>query len=300
MTATVVIVTFNRLDILKKTLNAYLDQIKKFDTMIIVDNHSTDGTAEFLKGFSMTHENIYVEYLTENIGGAGGFSRGIELALEKTDNEWIFVADDDAIPEPEMFRELERGYAECEDKEGISAICTSVINHGKFDIAHRWIYRKTWLRLKVITTEKDFSAPFYCDGCTFVGLMVKTQVVRKIGFPNERLFIYHDDTEYSFKIRESGKIRCIPTARIVHDLCQAQKKQMDWRNYYAVRNELYFLKTYFPPRYYRFKKFAFYIKHVSLLSILLKHRDKAHRTMYRAAISDGKHGKLGIHPIYRP
>lgn len=300
MTATAVIVTFNRLDILKKTLKAYFDMEKKFDNMIIVENHSNDGTAEFLKEFAVAHENVYVEYLSENVGGAGGFSRGIELALEKTGNDWIFVADDDAIPESDMLKELERGYAACEDKEELSAICTGVINNKKYDIAHRWIYQKTWLHLKVITREEDFSAPFYCDGCTFVGLMVKTQVVRTIGLPNEQMFIYHDDTEYSFRIRKEGKILCIPTARIVHDLCKSQKAKMDWRNYYAARNELYFLKKYYPPRYYRYRKFAFYIKHVSLFSKFFDHGSKEHRAMYRAAISDGKHGKLGKHPIYRP
>ena len=45
----VVIVTYNRLELLKECLLCIDKQVKKFDSVLIVDNYSTDGTREYLK-----------------------------------------------------------------------------------------------------------------------------------------------------------------------------------------------------------------------------------------------------------
>lgn len=51
MKYTVVIVTYNRLELLKECIEAINNQKKQFDSVVIVDNASTDGTKDYLQGY---------------------------------------------------------------------------------------------------------------------------------------------------------------------------------------------------------------------------------------------------------
>ena len=68
-----IIVTFNRLGDLKKTLEAYEQQTLPISSLIVVDNHSSDGTDSFLQGWEK-EEGAFkriVHILPENRGGSG-------------------------------------------------------------------------------------------------------------------------------------------------------------------------------------------------------------------------------------
>lgn len=70
MKYTALIVTFNRLGKLKKTVEETLKL--EFTNIVIVNNGSTDGTQAWLS--SIVDTRVIVLTLTENTGGAGGFS----------------------------------------------------------------------------------------------------------------------------------------------------------------------------------------------------------------------------------
>ena len=96
----VVIVTYNRIEHLKKSLELYTRQTKNPSRIIVVDNHSNDGTIDFLNSWEsevVKKKKKEVIYLPENLGGSGGFYLGKKKALE-LDVDWIMVADDDAYP----------------------------------------------------------------------------------------------------------------------------------------------------------------------------------------------------------
>ncbi|MGG5901449.1 glycosyltransferase, partial [Escherichia coli] len=68
MKYTALIVTFNRLGKLKKTVEETLKL--EFTNIVIVNNGSTDGTQAWLS--SIVDTRVIVLTLTENTGGAGG------------------------------------------------------------------------------------------------------------------------------------------------------------------------------------------------------------------------------------
>ena len=91
----VTIVTYNRLELLKECIQQVLSQTVPFSYICIVDNHSTDGTSEYLDQLAAGTETVFpnagkpefhILHLPENIGGAGGFAKGLE-DLGKTDCE---------------------------------------------------------------------------------------------------------------------------------------------------------------------------------------------------------------------
>ena len=91
----IVIVTYNRLSLLKECVEHAINQTIPATKIIIIDNSSTDGTKEYLKIFK-NDKRFVISNETENLGGAGGFAKGIRLANQE-DLEWIMLIDDDAI-----------------------------------------------------------------------------------------------------------------------------------------------------------------------------------------------------------
>ena len=77
MKYTALIVTFNRLGKLKKTVEETLKL--EFTNIVIVNNGSTDGTQAWLS--SIVDTRVIVLTLTENTGGAGGFKTGSQYIL---------------------------------------------------------------------------------------------------------------------------------------------------------------------------------------------------------------------------
>ena len=62
-----VVVTYNRLEKLKKALNSYDEQKHNVDYMIIVDNASTDATADWLDKWKMENHRFAVEVINSTI-----------------------------------------------------------------------------------------------------------------------------------------------------------------------------------------------------------------------------------------
>ena len=89
-----VVVTYNRLELLKRNISC-LRRNRPLDTILVVNNGSTDGTAQWLA----TQSGLHV-INQENVGGSGGFYTGIrEAFLQEAD--WIWCMDDDVFPRPD-------------------------------------------------------------------------------------------------------------------------------------------------------------------------------------------------------
>ena len=96
-----VVVTYNRLSLLKECLSALENQTYPIQRIVIVDNCSTDGTSEFLD--SLTDTRYLIIHSKENIGGAGGFP-SVQFTWLQTNptfssNEVTFTSSSKAVEE---------------------------------------------------------------------------------------------------------------------------------------------------------------------------------------------------------
>jgi len=93
-----IIVTFNRMKMLKQCIETVERQSYTEFDIIVVNNGSTDNSREWLAG----KNNIYT-INQENMGGAGGFYAGVQRAYEKG-YEWFWLMDDDGQPDINQLR----------------------------------------------------------------------------------------------------------------------------------------------------------------------------------------------------
>lgn len=90
MNVVAVVVTYNRRELLKRNLSC-LRANRPVQSIVVVNNGSTDGTTEWLK-----EQKDLIVIHQENVGGSGGFYRGIQHACQlKAD--WIWCMDDDVF-----------------------------------------------------------------------------------------------------------------------------------------------------------------------------------------------------------
>lgn len=300
MDITVVLVTFNRLDCLKIALSKFEEQTLQAKRIIVVNNCSTDGTEEFLADWSKSPDSIFQKIVIKtekNIGGAGGFYTGLNEAIKYTDTDWIWLSDDDAYPEVDAFEQLELGYNKLDSQEETSVLFSSVVNKSRFDLSHRRLVKKTIKGVKFINIEENEyrKDKFEVHQGSYVGMLVKVSSLLKTGLTNKDFFIYYDDTEHTERLRKIGKMYCIPTSRINHDV--NVDNQISWKNYYGFRNSLILINDIYGKQFALIEALKRIILFVSPIN---KKIEKPYKDMLFQGIKDGLKSKTGIHEKYKP
>lgn len=230
----VVIVTYNRKTLLAQCLDHVLNQTLPFSQIVVVDNHSTDGSREYLNNLARQQPNLKVFHLKNNLGGAGGFAFGFKKILE-TSCEWFLIIDDDAMIESTYMEKLARSV------EGTKYLACSgtVKTDGSIDGLHRRRVGNSCLMfLKPVENAEYEGDTFEYDISTFCGLCIKTSLVRKIGLPRADYFIWFDDTEYCLRFRKYTRILNVNDAVLDHKASTAQAVPVCWKHYYGFRNSI--------------------------------------------------------------
>ena len=108
-----VIVTCNRCELLKMSIEALLASKYELNKIVVVNNASTDGTKEYLD--SLNQSKLIVMHQEKNEGGAGGFFYGIKEAYENG-CDFVWIMDDDTVVTESALEELINGYEIVRDR----------------------------------------------------------------------------------------------------------------------------------------------------------------------------------------
>lgn len=228
----VVIVTYNRKKLLNECIECVAKQTKKFNKVLIIDNCSTDGTKNFLDEYAQRNSEVEVYHTTENFGGAGGFKLGVEMLYLKVD--YVLLIDDDAMLNTKFLEEIDNNL-----QEKIGAYSGTVTTEGKIDTTHRRVISNSIFMTKKDVSLSKYEKEYYdYDLATFCGLMINTDIIKKIGFPKSEYFIWYDDTEYSLRVGQFTKIRNINKAVIDHKAISSFTNRLSWKSYYGYRNAI--------------------------------------------------------------
>jgi len=236
-----VVPTHNRKDLLGRCIQGLLNQDWPLDAILIVDNASTDGTAEML---SAHFPRVVHIRLAHNIGSSGGFSEGIKRAFADG-YDWIWIMDDDAEPQSNTLKLLLEA-ANCLCQPAIM-VCPLVVHgsSGKTQIYHhhkigRW-FKQGHIAATQLSAENATLVKL--DSNAFVGPLFHRTGVEQFGLPLKEYFLLVDDLEYTYRFAQKSGCYLVPGARILH---HDNPGRSIVKRYYQIRNYIHFLTRRVP------------------------------------------------------
>ncbi|MBO0846201.1 MAG: glycosyltransferase family 2 protein [Nocardioides sp.] len=236
-TVAVVVVTYNRADLVGRTLDGLAAQTHQPDAVIVVDNASTDHTRAVLEA----HRGLPLQriHLDSNTGGSGGFRAGVEAAYDQGFDR-IWLMDDDVVPAPDCLAVLM-----AQDEACVMAVREDTRGHlveraaTDFDLSHPWSVRPKRGTVETTYRERD-AMPDRVElhNVAFEGFLVRREVFAAVGLPDESFFIFYDDVDFALRARRAGyRIWAVRDAVLVRQLDFDQQHALDtWKGYYMYRN----------------------------------------------------------------
>lgn len=238
-----VIVTHDRRVLLERCLDALERQSRRPDAFVVIDNGSTDDTVAMLGRRG-------VRYVSQaNVGSAGGWHRGIQIAIEEGfDAVWLM--DDDGYPAETALEFLEPAL-----QGGVSCVSSVVLCEDDRDrlvfplplLDARGLPRIMAIPRKLPSLGELLpraSKGLFPFAHLFNGALVSTAAVRAVGNVNRDFFIFGDELDYLYRLRTFGPVYTVVAAHHYHPDVSARPLS-DAKIYYYVKNTIILNNRYF-------------------------------------------------------
>jgi len=277
-----------KVSIILLNYNGYNDTIEAVESLekikynnyeiIIVDNESTNDSYEILK--SKLNKKHTLIKSGKNGGFAYGNNVGIKHALEGG-AEYILLINNDTEVEPEFLNYLVESLEE-DEKVGLSTgLILNYYNKEKVWYAGGEINWDKFYgyhidegkNIKHIIMKEKFIT--FATGCL---MLIKSSVLKEIGFLPEEYFMYYEDVDFCAKLQKSGySIRYNPKSIIYHKISAASGEEespfaVEWN----TRNRLRFMKKYkskvSKTKYYKSLIYFYVTRIIKIINYLLKRR----------------------------
>jgi GT2 family glycosyltransferase len=214
--------------------------------IIVLDNHSTDGSALAIRTAFPT---VQVIELSENLGYAGNNNVGIQAALDQG-AAWVFVLNEDTVLAPDCLAQLVQ-VGESDPQIGI--VGPMVYHHNEPTIIQSAGGRlgPHWESIHIAKNEPDlgqFQAPHQVEWISGCGILLRRAVIEQVGMLDARFFYYWEETEWCVRAAKAGwQIVHVPQARLWHKGVQRDYQPKPSLTYYSTRNRLLLLAKHRAP-----------------------------------------------------
>lgn len=252
-TMSIAITTFNRASYCMNQLRAIAgakELRKRLDTVYCTDQGN--DLVKNQQGHTQIAEDLGAQltYIQQaNLGGSGGFSRGMYETLKEKKSDFVLLLDDDAISEPEsILRSIQfSDYT----------VRPVLVGGGMFHLDNRTMLytqgerinaRRMWMYpSKGLGYNHDFSVEPLRDSPErhqridedFNGwwmCLIPTVVLEKIGL-SLPVFIKFDDIEYGLRAKKAGfPTVCLPGVAVWHQAWHDKDPARSWEEYFTERN----------------------------------------------------------------
>ena len=274
-----VVLTYNRKNLLSRCLDCIFAQSRPCDSVIVVDNCSSDGTSEMLR--QDWGDRVEVHTLSRNIGASGGFNAGVRIAYQ-AGADFVWLMDDDVLPEKNTLAKL---------VEADQFLANACIDRA-FVLSSAWAEDGRATNVPKIDTRPAAggyeSWPLFLrhmmvpvTRATFVSILLPRSTIAEYGLPLSPMFIWGEDSEYTLRITERCPGFLVAESKVLHlrqlrgvvsILSEVDRTRLKYHRHH-IRNHMYIARTYGARLdYYRHA-----IRQIQLLVRLLKRRqfDKA-------------------------
>lgn len=276
-----VVVTHNRREMLRECLPALAAQTRPPDHVLVVDNASSDGTVAMVRE---EHPNVELLTLPTNEGGAGGFHEGMKRA-HAAGAEWLWLMDDDVIPEPDALEELLATPTRIEPLPRPTILASKALwRDGQMHPMNFPGAEKRRLERLIEGAEHRLLPIRFA---TFVSLLVHRRAVDRHGLPLKHFFMWSDDIEYTGRVLLEEPGYLVPTSVVVHKSATKRTAMVapPDRFYLHVRNTLFIIRA--PGRSTRNKLIFIWVLVQSSLEYLMRHPRLASLAWILRGLRDG-------------
>ncbi len=258
-----VVVTYNRLTLLKECITALRNQTQQPDTILVVNNGSTDATSQWL----LTQHDL-LSITQENTGSGGGFETGIKWGY-KNGYSWIWCMDDDGYPKEDALQKIL-----APDMDRLKLRNCAVLDKTN---------KKTfvWKTKNFSSIDEVNSNIIEGIGHPFNGTMIHRNIVERVGLPKQKLFMWGDESEYYMRITRKNKIPVCTIADSIHYHPAAIftfKSDWDynstWKMYYYVRNRFHVHQSKFNYKLMAWANYCCFLVGLAGIIMLYQKTDK--------------------------
>lgn len=239
-----IIVTYNKPELLKRCLNSVLKQTYLCDNVILIDNGGFETTQSIVDLFKQHFSNLHHVNTGENLGGAGGFFKGIIESLDYNP-DFLWILDDDTVPNFDALENLVLAFNKINEQNKKVGFLASEVRWTDGSLAIMNVPRFFKNKEKSAGYERLVSS-------SFVSMLVSAEAVKALGLPIPEFFIWGDDAEYSRRISEKYPSYYVSESQVVHlmndnigpnVIKERDINKLD-RYFYEFRNRIYIVRKF--------------------------------------------------------
>lgn len=276
----VIILSYNTKDLTLACLRALLDSNLEKSTMevILVDNASTDGTVQEVRA---VFPSVTCVVNTTNVG----FARGNNVGIRRAKGRYILLLNSDTEVDKDAIRTVLH-FMEDHPRAGV-ATAKLVLGDGTIDPAcHRgfptpWAAFTYFTKLETLFPHstlfgqyhmgyKTMNVPHEVDAVSGAFLMVRKKVVDEVGLLDEDFFMYGEDLDWAYRIKELGwEVWFDPDARVLHHKKKSGRSHADKKQRLTIQEHFLTTMQLFYKKHYE-KKYGVVITNLVYFGIWLK------------------------------
>ena len=241
----VVICNYNKKEDVLACIQAVLDSDYANFDIYVVDNGSTDGSVAAIE--KQYGEKLHLLAHKENLGGTGGFNSGLDLVKEK-DYAYVMCLDNDAMVTPTAISAM---VAFLESHEAVGMVGAKVYHRQYPDYVQQMGICFSFAQFGAETLYADvldgpdIPETVYCDAVAACAVMLPMQVLRQVGGMPRDTFLYWDDMEWGYKVKQAGyQVAVTGSAKVYHTMSANTPKKDTFSIYYLWRNRVHFYLKY--------------------------------------------------------
>jgi len=245
-----------------------LESLLKLDypnyQIVVVDNNSTDGSAEKLETWLAGKQQLPLLKTGKNLGYAGGNNVGLRYALGQGDCDYTWVLNSDTVVDPEALKYLVQRMKACP----AAGLCGSTVLRYEMpefidSIGGSWYDRWFAQAFGIKGGERFDPAQIeayqgmekklaYIAGCA---VLASAKFLREVGLMCEDYFLYFEELDWAARGRRKGYKLAIAAESLVYhkgsvsiNKQEGQKKRRFSLTFdkYTTRNRLLFTLRFYP------------------------------------------------------
>lgn len=283
MDVSIIIVNYKTYNLTKDAVESVLNTVNSSFEIIIVDNNSQDGSYEKLRNIFSEEINTGRIKTIQNPTNQG-FAAANNLAINISKGKFILLLNSDTIVKNGSIDDTLNYIKNHKDVGAIG--CKIVLPNGELDKACKRTFpnpKNAFYRLfgfsKVDKNSQsnnynldnlDDDGVYEVDSLVGAFMLVRKETINKIGLLDEDYFMYGEDIDWCYRIKEAGwKVIYYGAVEIIHHKGSSSKKQKSKLIYEFYRAMYLFYNKHYKEKYSFLTRLMVYMGIVFLLLVKL-------------------------------